>query len=70
MNYLGLARNADGSPKYEASYEINASLQIKLSGISAARQSPKSCPDTSRHSPICQNLYVARYGRSKPRLLT
>jgi len=28
MNYLGRARNADGSPKYEASYEINASLQI------------------------------------------
>jgi hypothetical protein len=28
MNYLGHARNADGSPKYEATYEINASLQI------------------------------------------
>jgi hypothetical protein len=28
MNYLGRARNADGSPQYEASYEINASLQI------------------------------------------
>ncbi|MGB9408171.1 MAG: hypothetical protein WCA89_11585 [Terracidiphilus sp.] len=28
MNYLGRARNADGSPMYEASYEINASLQI------------------------------------------
>ena len=28
MNYLGRARNADGSPKYEATYEINASLQI------------------------------------------
>ena len=31
MNYLGRARNADGSPKYEASYEINASLQISAS---------------------------------------
>jgi hypothetical protein len=30
MNYLGRARNADGSPKYEASYEINASLQISF----------------------------------------
>ncbi|MGB8013028.1 MAG: hypothetical protein WCF68_15550 [Terriglobales bacterium] len=30
MNYLGRARNADGSPKYEASYEINASLQISV----------------------------------------
>jgi len=30
MNYLGRARNSDGSPKYEASYEINASLQISF----------------------------------------
>src|SRR5271169_1102307 len=30
MNYLGCARNADGSPQYEASYEINASLQISF----------------------------------------
>lgn len=28
MNYLGRARNADGAPQYEATYEINASLQI------------------------------------------
>jgi hypothetical protein len=28
MNYIGRARNADRSPKYEATYEINASLQI------------------------------------------
>ena len=28
MNYIGRARNADGSPQYEACYEINASLQI------------------------------------------
>jgi hypothetical protein len=30
MNYLGRARRADGSPKYEATYEINASLQISV----------------------------------------
>ena len=30
MNYLGRARKADGSPEYEASYEINASLQISV----------------------------------------
>jgi hypothetical protein len=30
MNYLGRARNPDGTPKYEASYEINASLQISF----------------------------------------
>jgi hypothetical protein len=28
MNYLGRARNSDGSPQYEATYEINASLQM------------------------------------------
>ncbi len=30
MNYIGRARKADGSPKYEATYEINASLQIAV----------------------------------------
>lgn len=28
MNYIGRARNVDGSPQYEASYEINASLRM------------------------------------------
>jgi hypothetical protein len=30
MNYLGRARTADGRPQYEATYEINASLQISI----------------------------------------
>ncbi len=30
MNYIGRARNANGSPRYEATYEINASLQISF----------------------------------------
>jgi hypothetical protein len=30
MNYIGRARNVDGSPQYEANYEINASLQISV----------------------------------------
>lgn len=30
MNYLGRARRADGTPQYEASYEINAALQISV----------------------------------------
>lgn len=30
MNYIGRARNADGSPKYEATYEVNASLQLSV----------------------------------------
>ncbi|MGA7382109.1 MAG: hypothetical protein WBX03_14770 [Terriglobales bacterium] len=30
MNYIGRARKPDGSPHYEATYEINASLQISV----------------------------------------
>jgi len=30
MNYIGRARTRDGKPKYEATYEINASLQISV----------------------------------------
>lgn len=30
MNYIGRARNADGTPQYEATYEINASLQMSV----------------------------------------
>ena len=30
MSYVGRARNPDGSPQYEATYEINASLEISV----------------------------------------
>jgi hypothetical protein len=30
MNYIGRARKLDGSPEYEATYEINAALQISV----------------------------------------
>jgi hypothetical protein len=30
MNYIGRARTANGKPKYEATYEINASLQMSF----------------------------------------
>jgi hypothetical protein len=30
MNYLGRARCSDGAPEYEATYEINASLEISV----------------------------------------
>lgn len=30
MNYLGRARRRDGSPEYEATYEINAALEISV----------------------------------------
>ena len=37
MNYIGRARKPDGTPEYEATYEINASLQISRPGVRAAR---------------------------------
>jgi len=30
MNYIGRARNRDGTPQYEATYEINAALEISV----------------------------------------
>ena len=30
MNYLGRARDPDGAPRYEATYEINAALEISI----------------------------------------
>jgi len=30
MNYLGRARHPDGSPKYDATYELNTSLEISI----------------------------------------
>ncbi|BDG01450.1 hypothetical protein [Anaeromyxobacter oryzae] len=30
MNYVGRARDRDGSPRYEATYEINAALEISI----------------------------------------
>jgi hypothetical protein len=30
MNYLGRARKSDGSPEYEATYELNAALEISI----------------------------------------
>ncbi len=30
MNYIGRARGADGSPRYESTYELNASLEISI----------------------------------------
>ncbi len=30
MNYLGRARRADGSPEFEATYELNAALEISI----------------------------------------
>jgi hypothetical protein len=57
MNYLGRARNADGSPKYEASYEINASLQVSFPEFQQL-VSHEVVPGHVTTFAYLQNLYV------------
>ena len=57
MNYLGRARNADGSPHYEATYEINASLQISYPEFEQL-VSHEVVPGHVTTFAYLQNLYV------------
>ena len=57
MNYLGRARNADGSPEYEATYEINASLQISVPEFEQL-VSHEVVPGHVTTFAYLQNLYV------------
>src|SRR4051812_43654781 len=57
MNYVGRARNADGSPKYEATYEINASLQISYPEFEQL-VSHEVVPGHVTTFAYLQNLYV------------
>jgi hypothetical protein len=57
MNYVGRARNADGSPKYEATYEINASLQISFPEFEQL-VSHEVVPGHVTTFAYLQNLYV------------
>jgi hypothetical protein len=57
MNYVGRARNADGSPKYEATYEINASLQISFPEFQQL-VSHEVVPGHATTFAYLQNLYV------------
>jgi hypothetical protein len=57
MNYVGRARNADGSPKYEATYEINASLQISVPEFEQL-VSHEVVPGHVTTFAYMQNLYV------------
>ncbi|MFZ0312698.1 MAG: hypothetical protein WAL85_08335 [Candidatus Korobacteraceae bacterium] len=57
MNYLGRERNADGTPKYEASYEINASLQISFPEFQQL-VSHEVVPGHVTTFAYLQNLYV------------
>jgi hypothetical protein len=57
MNYLGRARTPDGSPKYEASYEINASLQMSFPEFEQL-VSHEVVPGHVTTFAYLQNLYV------------
>jgi hypothetical protein len=57
MNYLGRARKADGRPQYEATYEINASLQISVPEFEQL-VSHEVVPGHVTTFAYLQNLYV------------
>jgi hypothetical protein len=57
MNYLGRARRPDGSPEYEATYEINASLQIAVPEFMQL-VSHEVIPGHVTTSALIQGLYV------------
>ena len=57
MNYLGRARKTDGSPQYEATYEINASLQMSVPEFEQL-VSHEVVPGHVTTFAYLQNLYV------------
>ena len=57
MNYLGRKRNPDGSPQYDASYEINASLQMSFPEFQQL-VSHEVVPGHVTTFAYLQNLYV------------
>jgi hypothetical protein len=57
MNYVGRARNADESPRYEATYEINASLQMSFPEFQQL-VSHEVVPGHVTTFAYLQNLYV------------
>ena len=69
MNYVGRARNADGSPKYEATYEINASLQISFPEFQQL-VSHEVVPGHVTTFAYMQNLYVRGLAGFEATILT
>jgi hypothetical protein len=57
MNYLGRARRPDGSPEYDATYEINASLSISIPEFQQL-VSHEVVPGHVTTFAFLQNLYV------------
>ena len=69
MNYLGRARNADGSPQYEATYEINASLQMSVPEFEQL-VSHEVVPGHVTTFAYLQNLYIRRKVNFEATVLT
>jgi hypothetical protein len=59
MNYIGRARNADGSPRYEATYEINSALEISVPEFEQL-VSHEVVPGHVTDFALAQALYVER----------
>ncbi|WP_242392824.1 hypothetical protein [Anaeromyxobacter oryzisoli] len=57
MNYVGRARNPDGSPRYEATYEINAALEISVPEL-VQLVSHEVIPGHVTNFALAQALYV------------
>ncbi|HSD21906.1 MAG TPA: hypothetical protein VLC54_17780 [Anaeromyxobacter sp.] len=57
MNYVGRARNRDGSPQYEATYEINAALDISVPEF-VDLVSHEVVPGHATNFALAQALYV------------
>jgi hypothetical protein len=69
MNYLGRARNADDTPQYEASYEINASLQMSYPEFEQL-VSHEVVPGHVTTFAYLQNLYVRGMAGFEATILT
>ena len=69
MNYIGRARNGDGSPKYEATYEINASLKMSVPEFEQL-VSHEVVPGHVTTFAYLQNLYVRRVAGFEATVLT
>jgi hypothetical protein len=59
MNYLGRSRKPDGSPEYEATYELNASLEISIPEFNQL-VSHEVVPGHVTTFAFLQNLWVRR----------
>ncbi|MGC4000175.1 MAG: hypothetical protein QM767_23160 [Anaeromyxobacter sp.] len=59
MNYVGRARNADRSPQYEATYEINAALEISYPEF-IQLVSHEVVPGHVTNFALAQGLYVEK----------